>query len=357
MRPVSVLIVDDSATLRAVVKAVLRKEPGIDVVGEAADAVEARRLIKALDPDVVTLDIEMPGMNGLQFLEKIMTLRPMPVIMLSASTVAGSDNAITALSTGAFDCVAKPATGNIMQALSDLPDLIRAAAASPIGAMRKTAHGVAAPTPSTTRTRTFRHDALIAIGSSTGGVDALNELLSAFPENCPPTVIAQHMPESFLQSFAERLNRNIRADVGVAKDFERLRSGQIRIAPGGVMDLGLMGRDSYRCRLLPRANVQGHCPSVDVLMHAVAQTAGRKAVGVMLTGMGRDGAEGLLSLRRNGARTFGQDQVTSTVYGMPKAAYDIGAVERQLPLGAMADAILDACSRETVSTQRAALAG
>ena len=354
MRPVTLLIVDDSATLRAVVKSVVRKDPGIEVVGEAANAMEARQLIKDLNPDVITLDIEMPGMNGLQFLDKIMTLRPMPVIMLSSSTSKGSESAITALASGAFHCLAKPSAGNIIEALSELCDLIKAAAKSPIGKNRTT--GISQATASAgaapvhpAKPRVFRPNAIITIGSSTGGVDALNTLLSSFPANCPPTVIAQHMPASFLSSFSQRLNRNITPDVAIARDYEMLKPGQIRIAPGGDVDLTLMGTSSFRCRLVPRTDLHGHCPSVDTLMSSAAQTAAGNAVGVMLTGMGRDGAEGMLALRHSGGRTFGQDEATSTVYGMPKAAWDIGAVERQLPLDQLAASILMACSRESVS--------
>ncbi|WP_298915007.1 chemotaxis response regulator protein-glutamate methylesterase [uncultured Algimonas sp.] len=344
MSSVSLLIVDDSATLRAVVKSVVRQDPSIRVVGEAADAMEARRLIKELDPDVITLDIEMPGMNGLDFLDKIMTLRPMPVIMLSSSTAEGSDSAVTALSNGAFHCLQKPSSGNIIEALSDLPGLVRAAAASSIAARKPRTSGSAASGQAASA-HLFKRNALIAIGSSTGGVDALCELLADFPANCPPVVIAQHMPAAFIQSFADRLDRTIAPDVKVAREGETLQPGQIRFAPGGDLDMALSPRTAHRIRLVTRSPDRAHCPSVDVLLSSVAAAIGKRAVGTILTGMGRDGAAGLLEMRESGARTFGQDRASSTVYGMPKVAFELGAVGEQLPLSDLADAMLDACSR------------
>ncbi|MEM7727796.1 MAG: chemotaxis response regulator protein-glutamate methylesterase [Pseudomonadota bacterium] len=354
MSRTSVLIVDDSPTLRAVVKAVLRKEPEIKVVGEAANAVEARAFIKEIDPDVITLDIEMPGMSGLDFLEKIMTLRPMPVIMLSGTTAQGSESAITALSRGAFHCLQKPSSGNIVEALSELPGLILAAAKSPHARRNRVAPSsvpvAAAPAPAV---HMFRRNALIAIGSSTGGVDALLDVLDGFPENCPPTLIAQHMPEAFIQSFAARLDRTVRPSVGVARDGETVKPGQVRFAPGGGSDLCLVAHGEYRLRLQDASPDQTHCPSVDVLMGSVARAAGRNAVGAILTGMGRDGAKGLLAMRQAGARTFGQDEESSTVYGMPRIAREYGAVERQLPLKHMRAGILGAASRGTAADRLA----
>ncbi|MEL6688286.1 MAG: chemotaxis-specific protein-glutamate methyltransferase CheB, partial [Pseudomonadota bacterium] len=317
--PVSLLIVDDSATLRAVVKSVVRRDSRVEVVGEAATAMEARALIKSLDPDVITLDIEMPGMNGLDFLDKIMTLRPMPVIMLSGSTAKGSESAVTALSSGAFHCLAKPSSGNIIEALADLPDLIVAAAASPLARYRNGAQSIPsgssrAPVVASTQPQPwlFRPNSIIAIGSSTGGVDALADVLDVFPTNCPPTLIAQHMPPAFIESFAQRLNRTIAPDVGVARDGESLKPGQIRFAPGGNIDLCLSNRAGYRARLAPHSAQMPYSPSADVLMASVAKAAGRSGIGAVLTGMGKDGARGLLAMRQAGAKTFAQDKASST---------------------------------------------
>lgn len=363
MSAVTLLIVDDSATLRAVVKSVVRRDPRIEVVGEAANAVEARSLIKELDPDVITLDIEMPGMNGLDFLEKIMTLRPMPVIMLSGSTAQGSESAVTALSSGAFHCLAKPSSGNILDALSDLPDLILAAAVSPVARRRKATAQVAAnasisggPTVQSARSPQgwmFRRNAIIAIGSSTGGVDALADVLQDFPENCPPTLIAQHMPPAFIESFSQRLDRTLPVDVAVAQDGESIGPGQIRFAPGGNIDLCLSNRGGYRARLAPHSSDMAYSPSVDMLMASVARAADRNAIGAVLTGMGRDGARGLLAMRQAGAKTFAQDEASSTVYGMPKVAFESGAAERQFPLSRIGLALLEASARSQPSEQLA----
>ncbi|MGB3456071.1 MAG: chemotaxis response regulator protein-glutamate methylesterase [Litorimonas sp.] len=344
MSKATLLIVDDSATLRAVVRTILSKDPDIEIVGEAADAVEARRLIKELNPDVITLDIEMPGMNGLQFLDKIMTLRPMPVIMLSSSTAAGSEHTLTALTSGAFHCIQKPASGNVLEAFSALPELVKAAAASPIAASWQAARTRSAPVAPVRPRITFRRSAVIGLGSSTGGADALRAVLSTFPENCPPTLIAQHMPEDVIRSFAARLDEVVAPQVAVARQGEPLKAGQVRFAPGGTLDLQLHFRDGYICRLTERADTVGHCPSVDVLFSSMARNAGRNAVGAILTGMGRDGAQGLLEMRQEGARTFGQDAATSIVYGMPRVAAEIGAVESQHPLADIGMAVLDAAS-------------
>lgn len=341
MNKVTVLIVDDSATMRAVIKTVLRQDPMIEVIGEANDPYEAREKIKALNPDVLTLDIEMPRMSGLQFLKKIMELRPMPVIMLSSLTQSGAADTVEALSIGAFDCIAKPTTGDYIDALGHLPTIIRAASKyKPEGTAARDAVGQ-------TTIQEFRPNGRIAaIGSSTGGVEALLTVLSQFPVNCPPTIITQHMPPSFLGTFAARLNKTINPKVSLAFDGAPLKTGQIYIAPGGEHHLEVTGRTNKTCRLLAGATVSGHRPSVDVMMHSVASVLGHKSVGVMLTGMGRDGAKGMLEIRRAGGRTVGQDERSCVVYGMPKSAFEIGAVEKQLPLRKIGREILSLCSAE-----------
>jgi len=320
--------------MRGLITAVLNSDPEVSVVGQASDALEARAAIKELNPDVVTLDIEMPNMNGLEFLDKIMRLRPMPVIMVSTMTHQGANATLAALEIGAFDCVGKPSPGDARPFL-DLAEKVKAAARS--GLRRK----ASLPAPAITPSAEYRVGRkVVAIGSSTGGVEALITVLQNFPKNCPPTVITQHMPSTFTKSFAERLNRLCAPVVEEATDGARLQIGKIYVAPGGDRHLEVVNPSAPSCRLVEREPVNGHRPSVDVLFDSVATLAGRNAVGVILTGMGRDGASGLLTMRRAGARTIGQNEKTCVVYGMPRVAHEIGAVEQQLPLGAIGKEIL-----------------
>ncbi|PZM12021.1 protein-glutamate O-methylesterase CheB [Rhizobium tubonense] len=334
--PARVLVVDDSPTMRSLITAILSADPDVNVVGQAGDAMQARAAIKELNPDVVTLDIEMPNMNGLEFLEKIMTLRPMPVIMVSTLTHRGAEATLAALEIGAFDCVGKPTPGE-PRPFGDLVEKVKAAARSQRQYQRKPSAPAASP-PSTSEFRVGRK--IVAIGSSTGGVEALITVLQKFPANCPPTVITQHMPPSFTKSFAERLNRLCAPVVEEATDGARLEIGKIYLAPGGERHLQVANAAAPHCRLLDRDPVNGHRPSVDVLFDSVAELAGRNAVGAILTGMGRDGAAGLLKMRHAGARTIGQNEKTCVVYGMPRVAYELGAVEQQLPLTAIGEEIL-----------------
>ncbi len=336
-----VLVVDDSPTMRGLITAVLQSDPDVDVIGQAGDAMEAREAIKKLNPDVVTLDIEMPNMNGLDFLEKIMRLRPMPVIMVSTLTHRGTNATLAALEIGAFDCVSKPQPGD-MRPFADLAEKVKAAARSqrrPIMAPQPVT-----PPPAVADYRVGRK--VVAIGSSTGGVEALITVLQKFPANCPPTVITQHMPSTFTKSFAERLNRLCAPVVQEATDGARLEIGKIYLAPGGERHLQVVNPSAPCCRLVEREPVNGHRPSVDVLFDSVAELAGRNAVGVILTGMGRDGAAGLLKMRHAGARTLGQNEKTSVVYGMPRVAFELGAVEQQLPLNAIGEEILKMTARK-----------
>ncbi|THF50081.1 protein-glutamate O-methylesterase CheB [Allorhizobium terrae] len=328
-----VLVVDDSATMRGLITAVLNSDPDVSVIGQAGDAMEARAAIKKLNPDVVTLDIEMPNMNGLEFLEKIMRLRPMPVIMVSTMTHRGAEATLAALEIGAFDCVGKPMPGDA-RPFGDLAEKVKAAARS----QRRVAGPAAIAAKPATDFRVGRK--IVAIGSSTGGVEALISVLQKFPQNCPPTVITQHMPPTFTKSFAERLNRLCAPIVQEATDGARLEIGRIYLAPGGDRHLQVVNPSAPSCRLIESAPVNGHRPSVDVLFDSVAELAGRNAVGVILTGMGRDGASGLLKMRSAGARTIGQNEKTCVVYGMPRVAHELGAVEHQLPLGSIGEEIL-----------------
>jgi two-component system, chemotaxis family, protein-glutamate methylesterase/glutaminase len=342
MTPARVLVVDDSATMRGLITAVLSSDPDVSVVGQAGDAMEARAAIKQLNPDVVTLDIEMPNMNGLEFLDKIMRLRPMPVIMVSSMTHHGADATLAALEIGAFDCIGKPAPGDL-RPFMDLAEKVKAAARS------KYRYGnYSQPqAPSAVRADNVNADTsyrvgrkIVAIGSSTGGVEALITVLQGFPVNCPPTVITQHMPPSFTKSFADRLNRLCAPVVEEATDGARLEIGKIYLAPGGERHLQVVNASAPCCRLIDKEPVNGHRPSVDVLFDSVAELAGRNAIGAILTGMGRDGAAGLLKMRYAGAKTIGQDEKSCVVYGMPRVAHELGAVERQLPLGQIGEEIL-----------------
>lgn len=338
MNPIRVLVVDDSRTMRMLITSVLQRDPDIEVVGEACDPLEARQAIKSLDPDVVTLDVEMPNMNGLDFLEKLMRLRPMPVIMISNLTSRGAETTIRALEIGAFDCVSKP-SGDTFE-FAELAEKVQAAARA---RDRIGTRCIVHPPFKAEKTarRSYQSDGrLVAIGASTGGVEALITVLSRFPPNCPPTVIVQHMPATFTRSFAERLNRICPANVAEACDGAPLAPGHVVLARGGV-HLEIAGRSaSVHCRLHASEPVSGHRPSVDVLFSSIARTVGEKALGVVLTGMGRDGAQGLLRMRRRGAETLGQDEASSLVYGMPRCAFELGAVERQLPLRRIGDEIL-----------------
>jgi two-component system chemotaxis response regulator CheB len=347
---IRVLVVDDSATMRGLIQAVLSRDPAIEVVGQAADAREARQAIKALDPDVVTLDVEMPDMNGIEFLEKIMRLRPMPVIMVSSLTGRGAETALQALEIGAVDCIGKSAAGG-REAFAELASKVKAAALAKVRPAwpqgRSLAASRAGPRAPAGAAAFEPNGDLVAIGSSTGGVEALITLIEGYPENCPPTVIAQHMPETFTRSFAERLNRIGRARVSEALDGAPILAGHVHLAPGGPAHLQVVPGSPPRCRLKHGPLVNGHRPSVDVLFRSVAKAAGGKAVGVILTGMGHDGAEGLLAMREAGARTIGQDEATCVVYGMPKSAAELGAVQRQLPLQRIAGEILSATNAKT----------
>lgn len=344
--PIRVLVVDDSATMRSLIAATLRQDPEIEVLGFANDPLEAREAIKQLNPDVITLDVEMPRMNGLEFLEKIMRLRPTPVVMVSTLTHAGADATLTALELGAVDCVGKPAGGTTAaEAFADLAQKVKTAARSNVRPFAGPAK------PHDGHADYKANDCILAIGSSTGGVEALMTILSAFPRNCPPTVITQHMPAAFTKSFAARLDRVCDAHVEEASDGARLAPGRIYLAPGGETHLEVASKTSPSCRLRQGDTVNGHRPSVDVLFQSVA-ALGRPSVGVILTGMGRDGASGLLAMRQNGARTLGQDEASCVVYGMPKVAFEIGAVETQTSLPRMAAAMLNLCA--AVEPQRSA---
>lgn len=341
MKRVRLLIVDDSATIRRLLRAVFERDSEIEVVGEAPEPAVARQLIKDLNPDVITLDVEMPNMSGIEFLEKIMRLRPMPVVMVSTLTQRGAETTLRALELGAVDYFAKP-TENVATILeahaSELCQKIKMAARARVrtGKLRETVERKVS--------QSYVPDGrVVAIGSSTGGVEALITVLGAYPENCPPTLITQHMPGQFTSTFAQRLARTSGVRVEEATDGAPIEPGRVYLAPGGAAHLEIAGRERLRCRLLETDLVNGHRPSVDVLFHSVAQIVGDRAIGVILTGMGRDGAAGLKELRGAGAATIGQDEASSIIYGMPRAAFEVGAVEQQLPLEKIGPEIVRLC--------------
>ena len=341
MKPVRVLIVDDSASMRALIRVTLTADRDISVVGEAANPLEAREAIKALNPDVMTLDVEMPHMNGLEFLERVMRLRPLPVIMVSSLTERGGSVTISAMEIGAFDYAAKP-TPQHPNSFAMLAEKVKAAAGAKLGG-RATAPvrpevraAAAAPAPNGRLPAGPLSGKLVAIGASTGGVEALVTILSQFPRDCAPTVVTIHLPTPFTRSFAERLDRICAPRVHEATHGTPILPGNIYIAPGTHTHLEVSRADQLRCVLREGDPVSGHRPSVDALFHSVARNVGGKSVGVILTGMGGDGAQGLLAMRKTGARTLGQNEATCVVYGMPKVAHQIGAVEKLAPLPSIA---------------------
>lgn len=338
------LVIDDSATMRALLMARLAGETDIEVIGLAANAAEGREMIRQLDPDVITLDIEMPGMNGLDFLQKIMTLRPTPVIVVSGATRQGAEMTARALALGAVDCYSKSdRAGNLL--LGDqgkLANLIRQAAQVRFARRwGQIGHKQAVSArPVALRARSGA-PAIVAVGSSTGGVGALQILLTGFPGDCPPVVIVQHVNPRFAPAIVRTLDRVTPARVQLAEPEMPLKRGNIYLAPGDHRHLTVVrSRSGYCACLSPGERVSGHLPSVDVLFESVAIGAGPNAAGILLTGMGADGARGLLSMARAGAITIAQDQASCTVFGMPRAAIALGAAGRVAPIDQIAEHVL-----------------
>lgn len=349
-RKIRVLVVDDSALIRSVMQEIINREKDMECVGAAPDPLVAREMIKSLNPDVLTLDVEMPKMDGLDFLERLMRLRPMPVIMVSTLTERGSDITFRALALGAVDFVSKPKMDiarGMEQYASDITEKIRAAAQSRV---RKT---VAAPPldiqaklsadailPSVAG-RYSSTEKLIIIGASTGGTEAIKDVLTKLPADVPGILVTQHMPENFTKSFAERLNSLCKISVKEAEHNERVLPGHAYIAPGHSHLLLKRSGANYMTELNQGPPVNRHRPSVDVLFRSAANVAGANALGIILTGMGKDGAQGLLEMRQAGCHTIAQDEESCVVFGMPKEAIAVGGACEVFPLQGIAKRTLD----------------
>lgn len=338
---IKVLAIDDSAVVRRGIERLLRAVPDIELVGTAPDPFVGRDKIVQLNPDVLLLDLEMPRMDGITFLRRLMAARPMPVIVLSSITQHNSKALVEALSAGAFDVISKPRSAHTLYEVAEhLVERIRAAKGARMAPIRDRK-----PEPQREITQLAAMEnthQVIAIGASTGGTRALEVVLQSLPSRCPAVLVTQHMPAAFTRSFAERLDTLTDCKVKEAENGDMLGSGTVAIAPGNRhMELERSGA-LYRVRIHDGERVSRHRPSVDVLFQSVAKCAGANGVGVILTGMGDDGARGLLAMRNAGAVTIGQDEASCVVYGMPKAAYDLGGVQIVTSLERVADEILRA---------------
>jgi len=349
-KKIKVLVVDDSALVRGILEAGLNRDPLITVVGTASDPYVARDRILELEPDVLTLDVEMPRMDGVAFLQRLMPQYPIPVIMVSALTERGKKITMDALEAGAIDFVTKPSTGisrGLNAMMADLREKVKIAAAADVSRWAKREMPKAVPLAAP-RVLSGGTDKVIAIGASTGGTEAIRTMMRLFPASTPGIAIVQHMPPGFIQAFAESLDRQSAMTVKEAETGDRVLPGRVLIAPGGKQMTVYRSGGVYLVRVFDGEKVNGHCPSVEVLMNSIAEQVGDNAVGVMLTGMGGDGARGLLAMREAGARTFAQDEKTSVVFGMPKVAYEMGAVEKLLPIDAIVPAVLKSLEQKVV---------
>jgi len=352
MKNTRVLIVDDSAVVRSVLKELLSLDKHIEVIGEAVDPFDARDKIKLLKPDVITLDIEMPKMDGLTFLSNLMRLNPMPVVMLSTLTHAGADATLQALEAGAVDFIAKPAVSagdeNLKRFQRDLVDKVKAAAS----AVKKLKfrrssqkNDTGANSKLTTKNITFDHNSIIAIGASTGGTEAISDLLLDLPENLPPIIVTQHIPASFSDRFAKRLNKQTQMTVVEAKDGEVLKSNHVYISPGSHHLVIKKHGHKMICKLSDGDWVNRHKPSVEVMFDSILELEPTKATIIMLTGMGEDGAKSMKELALAGAHTIAQNEASSLVWGMPGAAVKLGAAKEVIALNKIAASLLQHLSR------------
>lgn len=353
---IKVLIVDDSAVVRQVLTSILESSKNIEVVGAARDPIDAREKIKQLNPDVLTLDIEMPKMDGVTFLKNLMRLRPMPVVMISTLTEAGADITLEALEVGAVDFISKPKIG-VQEALEDysveIIEKVTIAAKAKVREYKGTVEALkpgkkldadAVLEKKTGNIRFKTTDKIIAIGASTGGTEAIKEVLECLPANAPGIVISQHIPIAFSKAFTERVNKTCQMTVCEPKDRQKIIRGYVYIAPGDKHLLVERSGADYICRLNDGPPVNRHKPSVDVMFRSVAQNVGPNAMGIMLTGMGADGAQGMLEMKENGSYNISQDEESCVVWGMPGAAVKLGAVDKEYSLSQIGTAILNYCT-------------
>ncbi len=340
MRPIRVLVVDDSMMFRNLLVKGLNASTGIEVVAQAADAYEARDAIIKYKPDVMTLDVELPKMSGIEFLRKLMPQYPLPVVMISSL----SDKVFDALEAGAVDFVNKPdnlSKDQLNEFLTqELAAKVKIASTAKVGKLKRVE-----PSTISSHISSANRDRVIAIGASTGGTEAIYEVIRGFKKDIPGVVIVQHMPPGFTRMYADRLNNQCQVLVKEAQTGDRILPGQVLIAPGDRHMRVVKVGNGYQVECKGTDRVNGHCPSVEVLFNSVAKTVGKDAVGVILTGMGGDGARGLLEMRKAGAQTIGQDEASCVVYGMPKVAYDIGAVQYRIPLTAIAGKVYSLLSK------------
>lgn len=337
-------MIDDSAVMREIVTAIVNQQTDMEVVGYGVDPLIAREQIKALDPDIVTLDVEMPRMDGITFLEKLMRLRPMPVIMISALTEANADVTLRALELGAIDCIAKPVAfegGDLQRFGSEIVEKIRLGAALKYRlATRPSSPPTYSPRPSAATHNVRQADKyVICIGASTGGIEAVTQILVQLPPSCPPVLIVQHLPEIFTGAFAKRMGKLCAIAVREAQGKEVLAYGHAYVAPGHSHLTVIRTERGYMTQLDHKPPINRHRPAVDALFRSAAEAAGARGIGVLLTGMGRDGAEGLLAMRQRGAFTIVQDEASSVIFGMPRIAIELGAACVVLPLQAIAPGI------------------
>lgn len=353
---IKVICVDDSALMRCLISKIINSQPDMTVIATAPDPLVARELIKLLNPDVLTLDVQMPRMDGLDFLEKLMRLRPMPVVMVSSLTEQGSDTTLRALELGAVDFVPKPRLGasdDLVEYTNLVADKIRTASRARLQIrrtlVRREKNEINVAPPPLACVSLLNAEKIIVIGASTGGTEAIREILQPMPPECPGILIAQHMPPGFTQSFAQRLNGLCRITVKEAVHGEPILPGHAYIAPGGYhLSIARMGAQ-YLLQVDQEPPVNRHRPSIDVLFDSAAKAVGKNAIGIILTGMGRDGAAGLLRLRQAGAYTFAQDEASCVVFGMPREAIAIGAATEVVSMSEMSQRVF---TRFTVLSER-----
>jgi two-component system chemotaxis response regulator CheB len=358
-KKIRVLVIDDSASVRQTMTAILQEDPEIEGIGSAPDPFSAARRIQEEVPDVITLDVEMPRMDGITFLRKLMSQCPVPVVMCSSLTEEGSETLLQAMEAGAVDVILKPRIGvadHLAEHNLQIRDVVKGASrarvrgrpavreAKPEGPQKKLTADAVLPPPSG-RAMSRTTEMVVCLGASTGGTEALREVLEALPANAPGVVVVQHMPENFTRAFAKRLNGLCEVDVKEAVDGDPVLRGHVLIAPGGKHLMLERQGARYHVSVKDGPLVSRHRPSVDVLFRSAARSAGSNAVGVIMTGMGDDGARGLLEMKQAGARTFAQDEATSIVFGMPREAIARGGADRVIPLGSIARELLAATNR------------